>query len=192
MPEPKDAIDQVRQVLDRFQEFYIWRDPTRLDEFMELLLDEDIEVIGTNGIHPGQEEWHFGKDAARELFLGDWQTWGDLRLDVPAARIRIRGEVAWLSALGAVQMNIPAEQSYTAFLERVKQTIAAPQPSAEQKLLYILRGGSNTVYELRRGEQFTWPLRFTAVLRRQAETWKFVQMLFSYPTVYFPDVRLLS
>ena len=45
--------------------------------------------------------------------------------------------------------------------------------SAEEKLLDILRGGSNTLYELRRGEQFVRPLRFTAVLVRQADGWRF-------------------
>jgi hypothetical protein len=27
---------------------------------------------------------------------------------------------------------------------------------------------------------------------REAEVWKFAQVNFSYPTVYFPDVRILA
>jgi hypothetical protein len=69
-----------------------------------------------------------------------------------------------------------------------------PKPAvkreAEQKLLYVLRGGTNTLYELRRGEKFVWALRFTAVVVRSVEGWKFVQMNFSFPTIYVPDVRL--
>ena len=57
---------------------------------------------------------------------------------------------------------------------------------------YILRGGTNTVYELRRGEHFVWPLRFTAVVVRQADGWKFAQVNFSFPTVFFPDVRIVG
>jgi hypothetical protein len=64
--------------------------------------------------------------------------------------------------------------------------------SAEQKLLNILRGGTNTIFELRRGEKFVWALRFTAVVVREADGWKFAQMNFSFPTIYFPDVRLFE
>lgn len=192
MTDQVNMLQQVRMALERFQSYYTRRDPQLLDEFLELLVADEVEVIGTNGVQRGVDEWYIGKAAARELFLGDWQYWGELSLDVPGARILVKGEVAWLSATGTVRMMIPAEQNYAAFLERVKQTIEADQPSAEQKLLYILRGGNNTLYELRRGERFTWPLRFTAVLGQEKEGWKFQQMQFSFPTVYFPDVRLLE
>jgi hypothetical protein len=77
-------------------------------------------------------------------------------------------------------------------LEFVKTFIDDPNLSAEQKLLHILRGGTNTVYELRRGEKFVWALRFTAVVVHEADGWKFAQMNFSFPTIYFPDVRLME
>jgi hypothetical protein len=63
---------------------------------------------------------------------------------------------------------------------------------AQQKLHYILRGGTNTVYEISRGDKFVWPLRLTAVVVREASGWKFAQLNFSFPTVYFPDVRILE
>jgi hypothetical protein len=192
MSIPSTPVDQVRQVLERFQIFYTRRDPAQLEAFFELLADEELEVIGTNGVRAGKEEWYLGRAAATELFLGDWKEWGDVRLDVAGARIRVAGDAAWLSAAATVQMRIPAEQNYTDYLAFVKNYIETNPLPAEQKLLNILRGGTNTVFELRRGENFVWPLRFTAVLTRQAEAWKFQQMQFSFPTVYFPDVRDLS
>jgi hypothetical protein len=50
----------------------------------------------------------------------------------------------------------------------------------------------NTIYELRRGEKFIWPLRFTAVVVQTPDGWKFSQMNFSFPTIYFPDVRVIE
>ncbi len=102
--------------------------------------------------------------------------------------------MAWLSAAGTVQMRIAADQNYADFLAYARQYIDNEQLSAEEKLLYILRGGSNTLYELRRGEDFIWPLRFTAVLTQAADGggWKFQQMQFSFPTTHFPDVRILK
>jgi hypothetical protein len=184
--------EQVRYVLQRFQDYYTRRDPALLEPFQELLADEALEVVGTNGIQPGKGEWYLGKAAAKELFLGDWQSWGDLRLDVPDAHIRVNGKTAWLSASGTVNMTIAADQNYDDYLALIKRYIDSENASAKEKLLYILRGGSNTLYELQRGERFTWPLRFTAVLTLRGKDWLFQYMQFSFPTVYFPDVRILE
>ena len=191
MSNPTLPVEQVRLVLQCFQDYYTRRDPALMDAFLQLLAD-DFDVIGTNGIYPGQGEWYLGKSAARELFLGDWQYWGDLRLDVLGARIRVNGEMAWLSAAGTVSKNIPAEKNYADLLAFVRQFIDSDHASAQEKLLYILRGSSNTLYELHRGENFVWPLRFTAVLALHGEGWKFEHMQFSFPTINFPDARLLT
>jgi len=99
--------------------------------------------------------------------------------------------VGWVAASAIVTQTIGAE-NYASYLEFIKKFLDTSKLSAEQKLLYILRGGTNTVYELHRGETFVWALRFTAVVLREADTWKFAQMNFSFPTVYFPDVRLME
>jgi hypothetical protein len=99
--------------------------------------------------------------------------------------------VGWIAASATVTQII-GDENYASYLEFVKKYLERTDISAEQKLLYILRGGTNTVYELRRGEKFVWALRLTAVVVREADGWKFAQMNFSFPTVYFPDVRLVE
>lgn len=183
-------VEQVRLVLQQFQDGYTRRDARYLDEIMRLFADDDLEVIGTNGTQPGAGEWYLDKIGARGLVQGDWEGWGDVRLDVAGAHIQVRGEVAWLATSATVSMTIGAEENYRSYLQRVKDLIDQNSPSAEIKLLDILRGGSNTLYELRRGEEFVWPLRFTAVLVRQAAGWRFQQMQFSFPTTRFPDERM--
>lgn len=192
MSIPLSPIEAVRSVLQRFQDYYTHRDPALLEPFLELLADDDLEVIGTNGVRAGEGEWYGGKDAARQLFLADWKGWGDVRLDVSGANIRVNGEIAWLSASGTVSMTIPAEKNYADFLVFIKEYIDSDGVSAEEKLLYILRGSSNMLYELHRGEHFSWPLRFTAVLLQLDTSWKFQHMQFSFPTIYFPDARILD
>lgn len=152
-----NSQQEIRSLLQTFQDGYIHRDVSQLEAFMELFTP-DAEVIGTNGIKPGLDEWYTSRASARELVQGDWESWGDLRLD----------------------------------LEFVKEFIDTSTLPPEQKLHYILRGGTNTVYELRRGENFIWALRLTAVVVREACTWKFAQMNFSFPTIYFPDVRIMD
>jgi len=182
--------DEIRQLLQAFQDGYTRRDVTQTDSFMELFTT-DAEVIGTNGVKPGLDEWYMDRASARELVEGDWQSWGDLRLDLDAMSVHQRGDVGWVAASATVTQTIGAE-NYASYLEFVRKFLDDSNLSAEQKLLYILRGGTNTLYELRRGEKFVWALRFTAVVVREPNGWKFAQMNFSFPTIYFPDVRLLS
>lgn len=179
----------IRNLLHEFQDGYTRRDPARLDAFMELFAS-DAEAIGTNGVRPGVDEWYTSRATARELVVGDWEGWGDLRLDLDTVSIHTRESAGWIAAAATVTETIGAE-NYDAFLAGVKEFIETSPLPAEQKLHYILRGGSNTVYELRRGETFVWPLRFTAVVvRGDEERWQFTQVNFSFPTVYFPDVRI--
>jgi hypothetical protein len=182
--------DEIRSLLQLFQEGYIHRDGSRVDSFMELFT-ADAEVIGTNGVRPGVDEWYMDRTSARELVEGDWEDWGDLRLELDSMSVHTRGEVGWVAAPATVTKVI-GEENYASYLEFVKNLIDQTELSAEQKLLHILRGGTSTVYELRRGEKFIWALRFTAVVLREAESWKFTQMNFSFPTIYFPDVRLVE
>ena len=182
--------DEIRQLLQNFQEGYIDRDLSKVDSFMELFTGE-TEVIGTNGIKPGMDEWYTDRASARELVEGDWKGWGDLRLDLDSMSIHQRGDVGWVAASATVTQII-GQENYASYLEYVKNYIDRQDLTAEQKLLNILRGGTNTVFELRRGEKFVWALRFTAVVLREADGWKFAQMNFSFPTIYFPDVRILE
>ena len=181
---------EIRSLLQTFQDGYTRRDMTQVDSFRELFT-ADAEVIGTNGVKPSVDEWYMDRASARDLVEGDWYGWGDLRLDLDTMSIHSRGDVGWVAASATVTKTIGAE-NYASYLEFVKTFIDDPKLSAEQKLLHILRGGTNTVYELRRGEKFVWALRFTAVVVREADGWKFAQMNFSFPTIYFPDVRLMA
>ena len=181
--------EEISLLLQTFQDGYTRRDISRVDTFMELFTS-DAEVIGTNGVKPGVDEWYTSRDSARELVEGDWESWGDLRLDLDAASIRVRGDVGWVAASATVSKTIGSE-NYESFLEFAKNFIETSTLPPEQKLHFILRGGTNTVYELRRGENFVWALRLTAVVVREADGWKFAQMNFSFPTIYFPDVRIM-
>jgi hypothetical protein len=182
--------DEIRLLLQTFQDGYFRRDVSQTDAFMQWFTTE-AEVIGTNGVRPGVDEWYMDRASARELVEGDWEGWGDLRLDLDAMSIHARGEVGWVAAPATVT-KIIGEENYASYLEFVKNLIDHSDLSPEQTLLHILRGGTNTVYEMRRGEKFVWALRFTAVVVREEDGWKFAQMNFSFPTIYFPDVRVME
>ncbi len=189
MPE-QTIVQDILHVLQRFQDGYSARDVSQLKEFMQLFDDDtQVEVIGTNGIRPGVEEWYRGKEAASDMIRSDWESWGDLVIDDEKAQICSEGNVAWLSAPATVTKTFSRDENLTDYLDFVRSYIEDEQLPPAEKLLYILRGGTNTLYEFQRGETFVWPLRFTAVLVNKAGSWKFCLVQFSMPTVFFPDVR---
>ncbi len=145
------AEQEIQLLLQAFQDGYTHRDLTQVDTFMELFTHE-AEVIGTNGVKPGLDEWYTSRAAARELVHGDWEGWGDFRLDLDSVSIHSLGEVGWLAATATVTQTI-GEENYASYLDFVKEYLERPGLSAEQKLNYILRGGTNTIYELRRGKK---------------------------------------
>jgi len=185
-----NSQQEIRSLLQTFQDGYTRRDITQVDAFMDLFTP-DAEVIGTNGVKPGVDEWYTSRASARELVEGDWDGWGDLRLDVDSASIQVNGNVGWIASSATVTKTI-GEENYASYLEFIKNFIETSNLPAEQKLHNILRGGTNTVYELRRGENFVWALRLTAVVVRDVDGWKFAQVNFSFPTIYFPDVRIMN
>jgi hypothetical protein len=190
--QPASAgVQTVRQVLQSFQDGYTRRDLDALPAFLDLFSsDPALEVVGTGGSLPGDDEWPIGRDAVRRLVENDWQSWGDLRLDVEGARIFVHGTAAWLATTATVYMHLPLDPGYQNFLGYIGSVLEKPDLTAHEKLLDILRGGTNTLYEFERGEDFTWALRFTAVLVLEGGQWRFHQLQFSYPTTRFPDVRL--
>jgi hypothetical protein len=182
---------EIHAILQQFQEGYTRRDIGQVPTFMELFL-ADAEVIGTNGFRPGADEWFLDRVGAADLVAGDWESWGDLRLDLAAASIHTNGKDAAWVAIPATVTTFIGKDNYDSYLNFVMHYLETSPLSAEQKLHNILRGGTNTIFEVERGEKFVWPVRITASLLRVNSGWKFAQMHFSFPTIYFPDVRVFD
>jgi hypothetical protein len=159
---------------------------------MELFsADDHLEVIGTSAVTSASDEWCIGGAATRALIAADWQSWGDLALDIAGATIHVLGDVAWVATTGMVSQTITATQSYdniTGYLRHVldDETDTAP----DRKLLSVILGAAAALSETRQGDQYTWPIRLTAVLVRGAKQWRFHQVHFSFPTIYSPQVRI--
>ncbi len=190
LPVDCGSLLQVRSVLQKFQDGYTNRDVKGLDKFMELFDDDkELEVIGTNAVDRGHREWCLGRKATRKLVEMDWKGWGDVSLDVDGARIHTLDNVAWLATLGTVTKIEDSETSYQKALNRFEKVLKN-QINNEEKILEIMREGTNTLCEVGKGETYVWPLRFTAVLIKRNGAWRFHQMNFSFPTIRKPDARL--
>ncbi|HSV86555.1 MAG TPA: hypothetical protein VLH85_08260 [Levilinea sp.] len=190
---PMAAFEEVRAVLEKFQEGYTRRKIEDLDAFMELFAPEaDIELIGTGGILPGEEEWCLNRTSIRQLVEDDWNYWGDVKLMIDQARIRVEGSAAWLSCPGSVTRSVNPLQTYQNFLDSLPGLTGDKDLSAPHKVFRLVQNASNVLYQAQLGPLYIWPFRFTTVLVRRAAQWRFHQVHFSFPTTQFPDVRRSS
>ncbi|MCP4165918.1 MAG: nuclear transport factor 2 family protein [Chloroflexi bacterium] len=183
-------IDDVRTLLQKFQEGYIARNPENLPWFMDLFgPDDTLEVIGTNAVTPGDDEWCRGRAATQALIESDWRYWGDIRFDVAGANIATQGEVAWLSTTGTVTDVIPYSDRYEGYLAYVADTLEEEGVKPKEAMLDIIRLGNDILAGLQLPERCVWPFRFTAVAVKSGGVWRFQQMQYSFATTRSPDVR---
>jgi len=122
--------DEIRLLMQKFQDGYTKRDLTQVDTLIELFI-KDAEVIGTNRIKPNSGEWYMDRESARELVAGDWEGWGDLRLDLENMAVHSLESVGWIATNATVSQTIGVE-NYQSYLEFVKTFIDDPKLSAEQ------------------------------------------------------------
>lgn len=193
MQDNSESLAAVRSVLEKFQDGYTARDPKQIDSFMQLFIpDDELEIIGTGANLIGEDEWCIGPMAALDLIESDWEGWGDVRIDIDNAHIHMLGDVAWVAVPGTVSMHLDGDETYSDYLEYIEQVTVDEGLSPEQRIFEIVRGASNTIYEVSRGDDYTWPFRFTAVLVHREDRWLFHQVQFSFPTTRYPDERIIK
>ena len=186
-----EEIKHIKEVINKFQTGYIHRNIDNLDTFMDLFCNDELEIIGTGAYKRGSGEWCVDKKTVRKLIADDWESWGDLRLNTDQLDINIQNQTAWFATTGTVSRTIEPGKSYQNFIGYMKWlTENEPEVSSKEKLLDVLQAAVSTLAEADRGKDYIWPIRFSAVLVKQNNQWRFCQMTFSFPTIYPPDVRL--
>jgi hypothetical protein len=183
--------EAVKELLEKLQAGYTRRDQSHLDAFMDLFIPGDeLEIIGTNAVEMGKDEWCLGREAARELVSRDWEHWGDVVYDLDNVHIFVKGDVAWIATTATVTDFIPNEDRYNGFVGYAKAVAEEEGVSAQKKMLDIIGLGNDLMAGIFLGEKCVWPFRFTAVAVKEKGGWLFHQLHFSFATTHAPDVRI--
>jgi SnoaL-like domain len=96
---PEAVRGDVLRTMRDFQDGYARRDVNAIGAFMQRLFPPgkvDL-VLGTDG-----GEWIRGYEPIGQFIRGDWQFWGDVRLEVDDSMISAAGDAAWLATHGVV------------------------------------------------------------------------------------------
>jgi SnoaL-like domain len=178
MSEP----EEVRAVLQKFQDGYTDRDVTQVDAFMELFVKSDeIELVGVGATKRGGNEWFQGRQAIRDIVEGDWTYWGDVRLDVAGAKITVTGEVAWLSTSGDLLKTEAAEKTFPIYMNMMKEILENEKLDLETRLTDATVFGVNQMRDRTKKLGHAWPITFTAVLVHEPEGWRFHTIHWAMP-----------
>jgi hypothetical protein len=179
--EPSEILG-VRAVLQKFQDAYTARDLSKLDEFMQLFVQDDsIEMIGIGAVKRAAAEWFEGVERVREIIESDWEYWGDVRLDVDGAKITIRGEVTWLSTTGTVTQTQAFDTAIQFHLNDMKAIFDQEGLSADEILMEATHYGMRRLRERAKGLGYSWPFTFTAILVREGSEWRFHTLHWAMP-----------
>jgi hypothetical protein len=179
-----DSVAEVRQVLQQFQDGYSKRDVANLDAFMKLFVPgEEAELIGIGASARNENEWFQGSERIREIVESDWLYWGDVKLEVENAKITVKGDVAWLSTVGAIlQTDHIHTDEVTGFtLKQMEEMLVDERLSSREKLVEVTHFGVRRWREREKPVGYEWPFVLTAVLVRQEDGWRFHTIHWSMP-----------
>jgi hypothetical protein len=175
-------INLVRSALQKFQDGYTARDVTRLDDFMQLFVqDGAIEMIGIGASKRAAGEWFEGVSRIREIVESDWKYWGDVKLDVEGANINLLGDVAWLSTTGTVTQTEAFDTAIQFHLNDMKAIFDQEGLSADEILMEATHYGMRRLRERSKGIGHSWPFTFTAVLIKDEADWRFHTLHWAMP-----------
>jgi len=179
-----DPAIEIRQTLQSFQDGYIARDITKLDEFMELFFpSDDTELIGIGASSRNENEWFQGIERIREIIESDWTYWGDVKLDVEGARITVQGDAAWLSTTGSIlQTDHIHSEDVTGFtLKQMKEMLDDENMSQRDRIIETAHFGVRRWRERMKPSGHPWPFVLTAMLIKHEDIWRFHTIHWSMP-----------
>jgi hypothetical protein len=112
--------EKILKTLEAFQDAYSKRDPNQIDHFMNQLFDQkDLVIFGT-----GLREVCINEEQSRALFLSDWESWGDYKLDMDSIHIESYDGFDYAELMGTVTYHFSDdEQTYDKFVGYVRENM---------------------------------------------------------------------
>lgn len=186
---------EIIHLLNELQRGYTERNMKKIDQFMDsLFVDaDDCNIIGTS-----ITEWCIGYKEVKELFTGDWEYWGDLKLDIDSAVVKISGNTAFAYLPGTVKYSFDHKQEtderYLGYMvsdlsdERLKEN-AKLKAIRLQEVNFVL-----SHYLHQRDKQvrdYYWHVGVSLILAKAECNWKIKHIHYAMPVdSIYPDVRL--
>jgi len=184
-----DSINEVKSVLGKFQNGYTKKEIVNIDLFAnEMFSTKDgLVVLGS-----GMDQWAFNLEDTKEIIKKHWSKkdnyFKEMNFKFEEAKIFANEDVAWVITLGNISNRISESDQIEKAITIVKKVLNKEEKSQENVFI-AARTIADTLREIDKGEDYVWPFRFTGVLIKEDNTWRFHQMQFSLDSVSFWEYR---
>jgi len=177
----------VLAVIEKFQAGYSQRNIEEIDNFVkELFVDsEDTLIVGT-----GSGEWCKGLKEIKELVYIDWFYWGNFKLDLDNAYIVVKDDYATINTTAVLQKEYEEGKLSEINVNRLKNIVES-DGSNKEKIYQSLKAMAYFLHEENIGEDVKRLIRFSALIIRENDKWKFSNIHFSYPVTPPTDIKLI-
>jgi hypothetical protein len=162
-----NSINEVKKVLENFQEVYTKKDINKVDEVIENLFSsrEGITVLGS-----GMNQWCFNKLEIKELIKShldeDNKYWKEINFNFGEARIFATENTAWVVSIGNIKDTITADEQAEKTMEAVKELVCK-EDKLEVNALKAAFKIAVALNEIDKGDNYLWPFRFSSFLIKE-------------------------
>lgn len=182
-----NSIEEVKKVLEDFQELYKNKDISKVDNYVDegFSSREGLAVLGSS-----MGQWCFNTEDIKTLIKSHLDNennyWKDVNFKFQEAKVFADENVAWVVSIGVIRNTITEDEYIENTIKKVKELLDR-EDRGKVDALKAASQMAKTLRQIEKGENYIWPVRFTCVLIKENETWKFHQMQFSFDSESWPD-----
>ncbi len=180
---------KIADMLEYMQQCYVERNPDNAAALCDRLFDpaDSPVLVGTSN-----SEWCLMMEEIRELFVSDWEGWGDVVINPASLACGGPGPLHWFSVGATVSFRFTdSDQRYANYMAAVRR-VAEGGGSAAARAGHILWVLSHLLHTRAPGERaYLWDITLSGIIRQCGDQLKVQELQFSFPmTSAFPDVRI--
>lgn len=179
---------KIINTIKKLQEGYSNKNVKILDEFVEEIFTgkPDMTILGTS-----TNEFFRGPEGIKTLLKDDWESWGDLNLNIDSLKYQLINNLSFFYINGTVKYTFEHTKSRDErYLEYVKGIINDEKIPKSQRISF-----ANWVLTLNfhrhegNPRDYYWPISLCGIMEKVNEKWKFSNLMFSISPSNYPDER---
>ncbi len=179
----------IQTMLHEIQNAYMKRDENGADALCRSLFGKGSTpaIIGA-----GSDEWFFGSEEAKGLFLSDWANWGDFILDFDSLKYGELGGREWFSLRGGVLYSFEDAPETDSLFMRLTKEAASKGGSALERAGEILWLLSHALHRREnRVRKYLWHVTLSGISEDTIYGSKLRSLQFALPAdALYPDERI--
>ncbi|WP_346928833.1 hypothetical protein [Clostridium sp.] len=183
-----DEILKIRKTISILQEAYELRDVSLVDKYVKELFTSRNKIF----IFGADEGENFsGHEGVSRLLEGDWKYWGDFNLNEENLYIDVHDNIALVYSKAFLKYSSDIQEIYDSLGDLFHEHLLPVEKSIKEKLLKMLWKINYRLYDAERGKVYLVPMKFTAILVKEKENWKFQHIHFSDIVDEMPKERII-